>query len=71
MPCSYQFTKQLTGVQLHEKALEILKNIEKCGFLVIRIITDNAKTNLTIFKLFGSGTLPLNIQHFFNTKREL
>ena len=71
IPCSYYFTKQLTGKQLYEKTLEVLKNIEECGFEVIRLVADNAKINLSMFKLFGNGTLLPSIPHPCDSHRKI
>ena len=69
--CTYYFTKQLTGIQLREKNLEVLKNIEKCRFGEIRIKTDNAKINLSMFKLFGNGMLLPSIPFSCDSNRKI
>ena len=71
IPCGYYFTKQLTGPQLHEKTLNIIRNVEDCGFSVVRIVTDNSKTNASMFRLFGNGKMIPNVSHPCDPKREL
>ncbi len=61
IPCGYFFPKQLTGQDLYKLTLEVISEVEKCGFIIIRIVTDNHKTNVAMFRMLGNG----KVQHKF------
>lgn len=71
IPCSYYFTKQLTGKELFDMAVTVLKEIEKLGFVVVRVVTDNHKTNVAMFRLFNGGKLAEVVEHPCNSSRKL
>lgn len=63
IPCSYYFTKQLSGRDLYAWTKEVIAAVESCGFLVVRIVTDNYSSNTTMFKLMGNGCLSTVVKH--------
>ncbi|KAH7949974.1 hypothetical protein HPB49_017844 [Dermacentor silvarum] len=71
IPVGYFFTKGLTGAQLHELVLFIMKKVETCGFRITRLITDNHKVNVHAFKLLGYGCLTYRIEHPCDPERPL
>lgn len=66
IPASYHFHRQLNSEKLHELTLDVLKLLSNCGFIVIRIVADNHKSNTALFRRFGKGQLLNYIQHPFN-----
>ncbi|KAL1478898.1 hypothetical protein MTO96_052284 [Rhipicephalus appendiculatus] len=50
IPCSYYFTKQLSGRDLFAWTKEVIAAVESCGFIIVRIVTDNYSANVTMFK---------------------
>lgn len=50
---------------------EVLKEVELLGFVVIRAVTDNYKTNTAMFRLLGNAKLSHEVQHPFDTSRKL
>ncbi|KAH7938544.1 hypothetical protein HPB49_025074 [Dermacentor silvarum] len=71
IPVGYFFTKGLTGTQLHELVLFIMKKVETCGFCITRLVTDNHKVNVHAFKLLGYGCLTYRIEHPCDPERPL
>lgn len=72
LPAGYFFTKQLTGSQLHALTLSVIHHVEECGFLVLRLVTDNHKTNVSMMKRFsGSRSLKTDVPHPEDPKRPL
>ncbi|KAH7933928.1 hypothetical protein HPB49_019322 [Dermacentor silvarum] len=71
IPVGYFFTKGLTGAQLHELVLFIMKKVETCGFRITRLVTDNHKVNVHAFKLLGYGCLTYRIEHPCDPERPL
>ncbi|KAH7958884.1 hypothetical protein HPB49_006121 [Dermacentor silvarum] len=63
IPCSYYFTKQLSGRDLFAWTKEVINAVESCGFLIVRIVTDNYSANTTMFKLMGNGYLSTVVEH--------
>jgi hypothetical protein len=66
IPASYFFHRQLTGKDLYKLTLEVLKMLSECGFFVIRIVGDNHKSHVALFKHFGNGTLENVVPHPYN-----
>ncbi|KAL1476480.1 hypothetical protein MTO96_036463 [Rhipicephalus appendiculatus] len=50
IPCSYYFTKQLSGRDLFAWTKEVIAAVESCGFIIVRIVTNNYSANVTMFK---------------------
>ncbi|KAH7973689.1 hypothetical protein HPB49_004011 [Dermacentor silvarum] len=71
IPVGNFFTKGLTGAQLHELVLFIMKKVETCAFRITRIVTDNHKVNVHAFKLLGYGCLIYRIEHPCDPERPL
>lgn len=63
IPCSYYFTKQLSGRDLFAWTKEVIAAVESCGFIVARIVTDNYSANATLFKHMGNGSLQTIVSH--------
>ncbi|KAH6933448.1 hypothetical protein HPB50_015014 [Hyalomma asiaticum] len=68
IPCSYYFTKQLSGRHLFAWSKEVINVVESCGFFVC-IVMDNFSANTTMFKLMGSGCLWAVVEHPYDTIR--
>jgi hypothetical protein len=47
----------------YQLTLDVLKLLAECGFKVIRIVEDNHKSHVALFKHFGNGTLQNVIPH--------
>lgn len=45
------FVNKLTGQQLHDLTIHVIKELEKATFKVVRIVADNASINVACFKL--------------------
>ncbi|KAH6923047.1 hypothetical protein HPB50_020771 [Hyalomma asiaticum] len=69
IPCSYYFTKQLSGRDLFAWTKEVIAAVESCGFIIVRIVTDNYSANVTMFKLMGNGSLNTVVRHPHDTSR--
>ncbi|KAH6944764.1 hypothetical protein HPB50_004968 [Hyalomma asiaticum] len=68
IPCSYYFTKQLNGRDLYAWTKDVIAAVEDCGFVIIRIATDNYSAN-TMFKLMGNGSLSTVVKHPHDIER--
>jgi hypothetical protein len=51
---------------LYKLTLDVLKLLADCGFKVIRIVGDNHKNHVALFKHFGNGMLQNVIAHPYN-----
>lgn len=72
LPAGYFFTKQLTGSQLYMLTMSVIHDIEECGFVVLRLVADNHKTNVTMMKKFsGSRSLKTDVPHPEDPRRSL
>jgi hypothetical protein len=40
--------------------MQVLEMLTKCGFIVLRIVTDNFSSNVALFKKLSNGTTPKN-----------
>ena len=60
IPAGYFFTLLLA---LKNLTIKTLKPITDCGFLTIRIVTDNLLLNVKLFKLLGNGSIQNVISH--------
>lgn len=63
IPCSYYFTKQLSGRDLFAWIKEVISAVESCGFVIVRIVSDNYSANTTMFKHMGNGCLSTVVNH--------
>jgi hypothetical protein len=66
IPASYYFHRQLNSKELYKLTLDVLKLLADCGFKVIRIVGDNHKNHVALFKHFGNGMLQNVIAHPYN-----
>ncbi|KAJ4426887.1 hypothetical protein ANN_26686 [Periplaneta americana] len=57
IPAAYYLVKGLQGQELYQLFNQVIKAVEDCGFYVLRIVTDNHKTNVSMFRQFGNGDL--------------
>ena len=63
IPAGYFFHSSFTAEEFYSLTLKILKLVTDCGFLIIRIVTDNLALNVKLFKLLGNGTIQNVISH--------
>ncbi|KAG8174213.1 hypothetical protein JTE90_015695 [Oedothorax gibbosus] len=63
IPCSYFFTKNLSGKKLYHLTTKVIEDVENCGFFVIRVVTDNHKTNVLLFKKLSKGEMKPIVKH--------
>ncbi|KAH7933135.1 hypothetical protein HPB49_009069 [Dermacentor silvarum] len=64
IPVGYFFTRCLKGEQLSNITAEVMKLTEEAGFRIVRIVTDNHQTNVSLFKsLSDDGTLSHVVTH--------
>ncbi|EFA11970.1 Transposable element P transposase-like Protein [Tribolium castaneum] len=66
IPASYYFHQQLNSKDLYKLTLKVLKLLHECGFEVIRIVGDNHKSHVSLFKQFGNGKLENMVVHPFD-----
>lgn len=71
VPCAYYFTSHLTGKELHSMTSDVLSQVEGSGFQIVRIVADNHKTNVAMFRSFGKGKLQFEIPHPCDKNRSL
>ncbi|XP_064485536.1 uncharacterized protein LOC135398009 [Ornithodoros turicata] len=71
LPVGFYFTKGLQSPQLRTLILEIMKRVEEAGFIVVRLVADNHKTNVNAFSLLCGGEDKPSIQHPFDPQRKL
>ncbi|KAG8176027.1 hypothetical protein JTE90_024669 [Oedothorax gibbosus] len=72
IPCAYYFTKNLAGKKLYSLFLSVLKEVEECGFIIVRVVTDNHKTNVLFFKkLSKSKQMQHKIEHPLDENRPM
>jgi hypothetical protein len=63
IPAAYFFHKQLSASNFLRLTLTVLQTLHNCGFIVIRIVTDNHKSNVALFKHLAGNTLMSRIPH--------
>ena len=71
IPVGYFFTSSLNGKQLHELTLHVIKLIEETGFIVLHIVADNAKVNVSLFNHLCEKNIRPQIPHPLNPERVL
>jgi hypothetical protein len=67
IPAGYFFHSTLTTAQFSTLTLQIFKLLTDCGFIVLRLVTDNHASNVALFKKICSGTLKNHIHQLFLT----
>ena len=64
IPAGYFFHRTLKNIDFVNLTLKVMKLLHNCGFTVLRIVTDNHKSNVALFKsLSSSNNLMTHIQH--------
>jgi hypothetical protein len=63
IPAAYFFHRTLKTPDFYQLTLDVLKPLHDCGFLVIRIVTDNHEANVGLFKAFANSELCTRIEH--------
>lgn len=63
IPAAYFFHRTLKTPEFYNLTVTVLQQLHECGFIVLRIVTDNHKSNVALFKTFGSGKLLTHIEH--------
>jgi hypothetical protein len=71
IPAAYFLSRSITGEDLHTLTISVIKEIESCGFFVLRIVTDNHRSNVALFKMLGDGTLSPRVKHPLRPKNDL
>ena len=54
IPVAYFFSRGTSGKQLYEMTMCILHEVTNCGFNIIRLIGDNHKSNVALFRHFAN-----------------
>jgi hypothetical protein len=62
-PAGYFFHSSLTTNELYSLTKNVLQLLSDCGYIVLRLVTDNISTNVALFKKFGNGSLKIQIEH--------
>lgn len=65
IPAGYYFHGSMSAKTLYKLTMDVLKLATDCGFVVLRIVTDNFSSNVALFKLLGNGALKNYIDHPF------
>ena len=55
IPVRHHFHRQLNSQDLHKLTLDVIGLLSKCSFTVIRLVSDNHRTNTATFRRFGNG----------------
>ena len=63
IPVAYYFHKQITHRDMYELTLQVLQLLHECGFVTIRLVADNHKSNVALFTMLGNGNLTTQIDH--------
>ncbi|KAJ4442671.1 hypothetical protein ANN_04260 [Periplaneta americana] len=71
IPAAYYLVNGLQGQELYQLFNQVIKAVEDCGFYVLRIVTDNHKTNVSMFRQFGNGDLKFSVPHPCDPQRLL
>ena len=65
IPAGYFFHSNLSVETYHSITLNVLELLTSCGFIVLRIVTDDFSANVKLFKILCNGTLSNSIAHPF------
>lgn len=64
--------RNLTAEHLHLYTLKVLELLNKCGYFVVCLISDNNLINRNMFTMMcGGGVLKQSINHPFNKSKKL
>jgi hypothetical protein len=65
IPAGYFFHGTLSSDTYFKITMNILELLTSCGFIVLRIVTDNFSANVKFFKILCNGSLTNSIPHPF------
>jgi hypothetical protein len=65
IPAGYFFHGTLSSDTYFKITMNILELLTSCGFIVLRIVTDNFSANVKLFKILCNGSLTNSIPHPF------
>ncbi|KAH6942939.1 hypothetical protein HPB50_012246 [Hyalomma asiaticum] len=71
IPVGYFFTKSCTGPDLAAAITYVVKKTEELGFEVVRLVTDNHKTNVSAMELLCKGQPKTSAPHPADPSRHL
>ncbi|KAH9367381.1 hypothetical protein HPB48_010176 [Haemaphysalis longicornis] len=71
IPVGYFFTKGCTGELLAETIRHVIKKTEELGFQVVRLVTDNHRTNVAAMEILSGGQLQTQVTHPADPSRQL
>jgi hypothetical protein len=63
IPVGYFFHASLVTNDFFSLTMKILQMVTDCGFIVLRLVTDNISTNVALFKKFGNGSMKNYVNH--------
>jgi hypothetical protein len=63
IPVAYFLVSQLTAKEQEALTLQVIKDVEDCGFKINRLVTDNLAVNTNMFKRMNGGVLHPVIRH--------
>ncbi|KAH7977477.1 hypothetical protein HPB49_001858 [Dermacentor silvarum] len=63
IPVGYFFTKACTGAELAQTIRHVVKKTEELGFEIVRLVTDNHKTNVAAMDILSKGTAKISAPH--------
>lgn len=63
VPAAYFFHRTMKTTEFYELTLKVLHQLHECGFIVLRIVTDNHKSNVALFKALNGNILSTRIEH--------
>jgi hypothetical protein len=58
IPAGYFFHSSLTTDNFHSLTLNVLKLLTECGFIILRLVTDNLNLNVALFKKLSNSSGP-------------
>ena len=65
IPAAYFFHGTLSTENFYALTMKVLKLLTDYGIIVLRLVTDNASSNVALFKKIGKGSLTNYITHPF------
>lgn len=63
IPVGYFFTRRCTGALLAETTKHVIKKTEELGFEIVRIVSDNHKTNVAAMEILSRGQPQTRVPH--------
>ncbi|KAH6931361.1 hypothetical protein HPB50_023926 [Hyalomma asiaticum] len=71
IPVGYFFTRRCTGALLAETTKHVIKKTEELGFEIVRIVSDNHKTNVAAMEILSRGQPQTRVPHPTDPSRSL